>query len=963
VEVGGAVTEADLRAVRHLRVTVTGPAGRVQLARMRLVGSRWIKRAGEGVLTGIVGDTLTGMGRVEVSSVSRVTEGDGYASPPGVLEELADPTQAFTGQGIEFNERSLGIAFEDVPSGGRAEVYYRFPQRPRDFLGYRQARLWVLAREGDFGPGRPHRFFFKVGSDPDNFYLYRTELGTPAGGVLTAADWGAEVVVDFTQWLELRRRAEEQLSMAPPAPGDPPVQLWSADSTYAVVLADRGRAPNLAAVRELSMGVWNETGLPASGEVWVDELRLGSPVRVAGVAGSVDFQLDGAGVLLTRLSVTDRGAYFRQLRDQPTYQDDRTVNLYSSLAVDRWLPSDWGLDLPVTFEHSRASQAPTLLSRSDVRADRIESLRSTQARQTRVGVSLRKRTRSANPVLGFLVDGFNAYASYAEADGSTVTTESESETLDAGVGWSRDPAPREIPLVPDFAEGVVRALLPGFIEDGVADARLRLTPERVSLGTSYFQQESRVFRYERIVYAAGDDQAVATSAPRELMQMVADVRLRPLRPLTANVALLSERDLLAPYKVVPDPRVARLLENERFGLAGVDFGWETARTLRTDLGFRPTLFSWLRNDFDWTTVYQSERNTNFISRIPVGADTTLALARNARAQRDWGVTVAVDPGALATAWLGPAGEEEDPDVAQLRGIMSAVRPISVTYRDGITSRFNRDPIEPTFDYQLGWGGLDGYRFLGADTAASLTDRASWRLGSGVSLPGGAGVRVGYLWSDAVTLDTRSDRRTVQRSWPDVQATLPTLRIPGFDVIQAINLTSGIVRTEREIEFGGRALQRRFDSDTQVPLDISIQWLRTLVTSYRGSFRAGRGVDPTGDTEREQATHRISVSSQLLPPGALARRLDRPVRLSLIAAYGSERDCRITAAGEDCVAFLDQITRALNLALDTSVGGFELGLQVSYDDRQSFVGQRTGSTQLQLGLFGQLEFSAGVLPVG
>jgi hypothetical protein len=963
VEVGGIISEADLRAVRHLRVTVAGAGGQVRVARMRLVGSRWIKRAGEGVLEGIVGDTLSGLGRVEVSSVSRVTEGDAYQSPPGVLEELADPTQAFTGQGIEFNEKSLGLTFQDIPTDGRAEVYYRFPQRPRDFLTYREARLWVVAREGDFGPSRPSRFFFKVGSDSENFYLYRTPLGAPVGGAFSAADWGPEVVIDFTEWLDLRRRAEEQLSFAPRAPGDPPVELWSADSTYAVVLADRGRAPNLAAVRELSMGVWNETGVPVGGEVWIDELRLGEPVRDGGMAGSVNVELDGAGVFTTRLSMTNRGAYFRQLRDEPTYQDDQTLNLTSSVAVDRWLPSDWGLDLPVTLEHTRAAQAPVLLASSDVRADRIEELRSTEARQTRLGASLRKRTRSANGAIGFLVDGLDARASYGTAEGSTVTTEHESETLDAGVGWVREPAAREIGLVPDFAEGIVRTILPGFLEDKVADARLRLTPERVSLGTSYFQQDSRIFRYQRIVYAAEDDQAVATSAPREFVQMAADVRLRPLEPLTANLRLLSVRDLLSPWKAVTDPEVERLVEAERFQLAGVDLGWETARTLRTDLGFRPTLLSWLQNDFDWTTVYQSERNTNFVSRMAVGADTTAALARNARAQRDWGVTVALDPGMLAIAWLGSPGETDDPDIAQLRSILSAVRPISVTHRDGITSRFNRDPIDPRFDYQLGWSGLDGYRFIGTDTAASLTDRSSWRLGSGVTLPAGAGLRVGYLWSNAVTLDTRSDRRTVQRSWPDLQATLPTLRIPGFEGIQAINVSSGVLRTEREIEFGGRALQRRFDSDTQIPVDLSIQWLRTLVTTYRGAFRTGRGTDPTGDTEREQASHRLSVSSQLLPPGALARSLDRPIRLSLITAYTSERNCRITASGEECVAFVDQITRTASMALDTSVGGFEFGLQLSFDDRQSFVGQRTGSTQLQLGLFGQLDVSAGVLPVG
>ena len=124
IEVGGAVGDADLRSVRHLRITASGPAGsRVRLARMRLVGSRWIKRGGEGILAGIGGDTLGVGGRVEVSSVSRVTDGASYNSPPGVLEELVDPTSAFAGQGIEFNEKSLGIAFEDLLPGTRAEVY------------------------------------------------------------------------------------------------------------------------------------------------------------------------------------------------------------------------------------------------------------------------------------------------------------------------------------------------------------------------------------------------------------------------------------------------------------------------------------------------------------------------------------------------------------------------------------------------------------------------------------------------------------------------------------------------------------------------------------------------------------------------------------------------------------------------------------------------------------------------
>lgn len=963
VEVGGVISEADLRAVRHLRVTAAGPAGQVRLARMRLVGSRWIKRNGEGVLEGIIGDTLSSVGSVEVASISKVTEGNEYASPPGVLAELVDPTQALGGQGIEFNEKSLGVSFSDIPSDARAEVYYRFPQRPQDFLTYREARLWVVARSGDFGANRPSYFYFKVGSDPENFYLYRTRLPAPAGGDVSAGDWLPEVVVDFDAWLDLRRQAEEQLSFAPRAPGDPPVEVWSADSTYAVVLADRGRAPNLASVRELSMGVWNETLAPMTGEIWINELRLARPVREAGLASSVNVELDGAGVLTTRLNMTNRGAFFRQLRDDPTYQDDQTVNLYSRLAMDRWLPTDWGLDVPVTFEMSRASQDPVLLSSSDVRADRIVRLRDTEANRKRVGVSLRKRTETANPVLGFVIDGLDLRTSYSTADGSTVTTESDSETFDAGVGWFREPEAREVGLVPDFAKGAIRAILPGFLEDKVAEADLRLTPERVSLGTSYFQQDARIFRFERIIEGVEGDDVAATLVPREFLETAADVRLRPLTPLTADLAILTTRDLLSPEKSAAAPEIRSLIAAERADLAGLDVGWETSRLLRTGLGFRPEVFSWLRSDFDWSTVYRSERNTNFVERRPAaGGDTTVVLARNARAQRDWGVTLALSPTGVSRAWLGEPEEGENPEVAQLRNILSAVQPLTATYRDGITSRFNRDPIRPRLEYQFGLGGIDRYRFIGQDTAASLTDRSSWRLGSGLSLPGGAGLRVSYQITDATTLDTRSARDILQRTWPEIQATLPTLRPPSFIGMQAVNLSAGIERTTREIEFGGRALQRRFDSDTRIPVDLSIQWLRTLVTTYRGSFRSGRGVDPTGRTEREQQSHRLSVSSQLLPPPALARRLDRPIRLSFLGAYTSEVNCRITARGDECVDFVDQVTRTASLSADTSAGGFEFGIQVSFDDRKSFVGQQTGSTQLQVGIFGQLDFAAGSLPI-
>ena len=47
-----------------------------------------------------------------------------------------------------------------------------------------------------------------------------------------------------------------------------------------------------------------------------------------------------------------------------------------------------------------------------------------------------------------------------------------------------------------------------------------------------------------------------------------------------------------------------------------------------------------------------------------------------------------------------------------------------------------------------------------------------------------------------------------------------------------------------------------------------------------------------------------------------------------------------------------------MSMNTRVADFRLGFQASYTDRRSFVGRRTGSTQFQLGIFGQFLFEAG-----
>ena len=950
----GAFSEADLRAVKHMRITVMGRRpDQLVLSRMRIVGANWVKRTESGAATGIVGDTASIMGRAEVGPVSRVTDGDTYQPPPDVIEELDDPTAAFGGLGLEFNEKGLKLEYDNIQAGDRAEVFTRFPQRPRDFLSYRQLKLWALARSGDWGSTEPVSFFVKVGEDAENFYLYRTPLEpVPSPSQISQQDWLPEVTIEFDEWIDLRRRAEEELIFSPRGLGDPPVTLWSADSTYAVVLKDRARAPNLAAVRELSLGIWNERDSPTTGELWVNEMRLSAAVRDAGVATHITVDIDASDVWTTRLSLTNRGPLFRQLTENPTFLGHRTVGVSSTLNFERMTPATWGVEIPLTLTHVQTDQDPQFLMGSDVRADGVRALRDTGSRRTRVDVAFRKRTPTANPVIGLLLDGLEVRAGYFTAASSTITSEGASHGVDARLGYGRSVGRGDFRVIPGFLRPVLRWLLPRAWEDGIVNSRLRWTPERLSFGASYSRSDQRAFRFDKIVKEPGDAFVLPTVSPREGLEGALEIVFRPFERLSAQADLVSIRDLLPPGEAVTDPEVQGLLREARLGIVGMDLGWETDQVLRTRINYEPRIAEWIRTDLGWRTFYAGSRNARFVDRrVDSSGDTILALERNTDGQRDFTGRLTLLPSVLLAGGGAPAGASA---VARaLRSVVGAMDPVDVTYQDGITSRFNRDPVDPPLGYRFGFADLDGYRVLGADTAATLTDRNGWTARSGLRLPLELQLGVAYAITEANILDTRSDRTLSRETWPDVTVTVPNLPLPsGQSLVRRISMSAGFQSIAQGTAFGSLGQQRRFERNDRVPLDVSVVWGAGLSTTYRGSFITGEGSDPTGGTERSRENHTLAVTASVRPPSAWAAFLERPFTTSALLQLTSDRNCRTTAIRADCVPFLDELIRSLMLRIETTVSRTEMRLQLSYTGRRSFVGLQTGSTQFQFGLFGR-----------
>ncbi len=962
-QVPGPFSEADLRAVKHLRLTVAGSHRQgVTLSRMRLVGAHWVKRTVSGVMDGIVGDTASIFGRAEVGPVSSVTEGETYQAPPGVIEELDDPTAAFGGLGLEFNEKGLKLEYEDVQSGSRAEIFNRFPQRPRDFLEYQELKLWALARAGDWDVDDRVSFFVKVGEDAENFYLYRTPLlAVPDPNQVSPEDWLPEITIDFGTWIGLRRQAEERLIFFDAgAPGNPPIEMWSQDSTYAVVLRDRARAPNLAAVREVSIGVWNRGDFSTSGEVWINEMRLSSPLRDAGIASHLALDVDASDVWSTRLSVSTRGGLFRQLVGNPTFQGERNVSLGSMFNLDRMTPADWGVEIPITLSHVTTDQDPRFLAGSDIRANNVHNLRETGSSRTRIDVAFRKRTPAANPVIGLLLDGLEARAGYFRSGSATITSEGAASGVDGHLGYGRAVARRDFGIVPGFLKPVLRLLLPGAVEDAVMDSRFRWSPERFSFGASWARSRQRALRFDQIIALAEDSLVAPSRSPRESLEGALEIVFRPFETFTAQADVVSIRDLLDAEKVISDPDIRDLIDAERLDPVGFDLGWETDQVLRTRMGFQPRLGEWIRTAFGWQTFYSSDRRATFVDRTvdPLG-DTLVVLERDVNGRRDFTGQITVTPAALigTPAEGGTEGSALRRTVGKMVG---AIDPITITYEDGVTSRFDRDPVDPHLSYRLGFADRGDYRFLGADTANTLTDRGGWSLRSSARLPASFQVGVNYRLTTVNTLDTRSDRTLRRETWPDLNLSLTSLPLPAQAFLRRASLSAGFQRIKQKADFGGLGQQRRFQRDERIPVQVALVWVGGLSTSYRGSFTRGEGGDPTGATERTRDNHTVSLTASFAPPTRWAARLTRPITMSALLQSTSDRNCRTTTTRAECVPFLDELIRSLVFRVETAVAQTDVRLQLSYTDRQSFVGLQSGSSQFQFGLFGRFVIADNAL---
>ena len=345
----------------------------LRFATLDLVYSTWRKYSEDLLQPGDYATGNTDETSFNISTVNIEENGSRqpvpYVLPPGIeREEWYATASSYT----QLNEQSMTLDVDRLASGD-ARAIYRSTSYDLRFYGH--LKMFVHAEQkyaDDQMQDDDLTLFVRLGSDyTSNYYEYELPLKlTPWG---TSYDdpyaiWPTDndVDVDLQLLTEIKTRRNTRVRSG--ESGYSPSLIYTervGDRKYTVL-----GNPNLGKIKVIMVGVRNPKKeslddqhdmLPRSAIVWINELRLTDYINKGGWAATA----------LARTNLADLGdlslfgsyttANFGNLED-PLIKEElvNNFNFQSTLnlSLDKFLPEEWGLHIPLYVDHSRDIGSP-----------------------------------------------------------------------------------------------------------------------------------------------------------------------------------------------------------------------------------------------------------------------------------------------------------------------------------------------------------------------------------------------------------------------------------------------------------------------------------------------------------------------------------------------------------------------------------------------------------------------------
>ncbi|RYC71924.1 T9SS outer membrane translocon Sov/SprA [Spirosoma sordidisoli] len=299
---------------------------------------------------------------VEENSSALATQAGGnkyvYSVPPGYQRDR-DYTQVNT---VELNEQSMRLSVTNLRDGDSRGA---FRNVNFDLLFRKQLKMFIhMHGDGNENVNEQVSAFVRLGTDyTDNYYEIEIPRlqATPEGLQSPEVVWPSanELDIALEELTNLKTERNRQLTRRTSLPFTLP------SSTGRYILTVVGN-PDLSSVQSVMIGVRNPRQ-PGDGEgpktftIWVNELRANGYDQQAGMAaiGSVNMKLADLATVTASGRITTFGFGGVQTRiGERARETTKEFGLSSAVSVDKFLPANWGLRIPMYVNYDYRNVDP-----------------------------------------------------------------------------------------------------------------------------------------------------------------------------------------------------------------------------------------------------------------------------------------------------------------------------------------------------------------------------------------------------------------------------------------------------------------------------------------------------------------------------------------------------------------------------------------------------------------------------
>jgi hypothetical protein len=347
--------DTSFQEIYYVRLWVNGlpPDGRehtIQIATFDLVGNEW-EEVGVARNTGepfVLNDSLFGIAVYNTEENADEIPGgpEAYHEPPGVTGVVDRITKA------KSKEQSLVLQLRQLDPQAEAEAEKQLYEK-MNLINYKKLKLFIHGDRSLPVQNSTLQFYLRFGPTKDIYY----EVG---GNIYP--HWDSRNFLDVVLDKLAKTKADEYFI------GDSTQAMYyrlnpDNPEQYFKVVGE----PNLRNINYMAVGARNIGKFPLDDvEIWIDELRVTDVERDKGSAMRLMADLTLADVATFRAQWEVVDANFRRIEDQ--FGSGNTTERQSyraTLKMDKFFPSSWGLQIPISGGYVKSRDIPKYYYNSD----------------------------------------------------------------------------------------------------------------------------------------------------------------------------------------------------------------------------------------------------------------------------------------------------------------------------------------------------------------------------------------------------------------------------------------------------------------------------------------------------------------------------------------------------------------------------------------------------------------------